>query len=256
MQTVTFGKIHELSYSMKESLRALKTNIQFCGDDVQTIIITSTIPDEGKSTVTMDLGRSLTESGKRVLIIDTDMRKSVLVGRMRASSTHGEVLGLSHFLSGQRKMDEVLYATEISKLFIVFAGPSVPNPTEILEKKYFDELLAFGKQHFDYILLDCAPLGAAIDAAVIAKKCDAAILVVAQGMATGRMINGAIKQLEASGVKILGAVLNKVKMKKGSYGKYYGNYYGGYYGNYYGNYGKTPENNTKKEKTEIEDLFQ
>lgn len=114
---------------------------------------------------------------------------------------------------------------------MVFAGPSVPNPTEILEKKYFEELLKFGREHFNYIIIDCAPLGAAIDAAVVAKYCDGAVLVVAQGMAGARMILNVKKQLEASGVKILGAVLNKVKMKKKNYD---GGYYGGYYGSYYG----------------------
>lgn len=236
METVKFGKLKTQSYTMKESLRALKTNIQFCGDDVKTILITSAVPNEGKSTVAMDLARSLTESGKRVLLIDTDMRKSVFVGRLRASSsTGGEIYGLSHYLSGQRKLEEVLYGTEIPRLFAIFAGPSVPNPTEILEKKYFEELLAFAREHFNYIILDCAPIGAAIDAAVVAKHCDGAILVIAQGMASARLILSVKKQLEASGVKILGAVLNKVKMKKNSYeGGYYGSYYGSYYGTYYG----------------------
>jgi capsular exopolysaccharide synthesis family protein len=221
---------------MKESLRALKTNIQFCGDDIRTILITSAVPNEGKSTVSLDLARSLTESGKRVLLIDTDMRKSVFVGRLRAqASSGGEICGLSHYLSGQKKLEDVLYGTDIPRLFMIFAGPSVPNPTEILEKKYFEELLQFGREHFHYIILDCAPIGAAIDAAVVAKYCDGALLVVAQGMASGRMILNVKKQLEASGVKILGAVLNKVKMKKSSYeGGYYGGYYGSYYGSYYG----------------------
>ena len=99
--------------------------------------------------------------------------------------------------------------------------------TEILEKNYFDELLKFGREHFNYIIMDCAPLGAAIDAAVVAKHCDGAILVVAQGMASGRMILSAKKQLEVSGVRILGAVLNKVKAKKNGHANgYYGNYYG------------------------------
>lgn len=237
MQSVSLGQVKEQSYTMKESLRALKTNIQFCGDDIQTILITSSIPNEGKSTVTMDLGRSLTESGKRVLLIDTDMRKSVLIGRLRAKNAGGgEIYGLSHFLSGQKKLEDVLYATNIPKLFMLFAGPSVPNPTEILDKKYFAELMEFARTHFDYVLLDCAPLGAAIDAAVIAKHCDGAILVIAQGTASGRMIMGAKRQLETSGVRILGAVLNKVKMKKMGYGSYYGGYYGGYYGSYYGSY--------------------
>lgn len=236
MESVVLGSIKEHSYTMKESLRALKTNLQFCGDDIKTILVTSSVPDEGKSTVSMDLARSLTESGKSVLVVDTDMRKSVLVGRLRVKAANGEVFGLSHYLSGQRKLNEVLYATDVKRLFMVFAGPSVPNPTEILEKKYFEELIEFGKEHFDYVILDCAPIGAAIDAAVVAKHCDGAILVISQGGASSRMIQGVKKQLEASGVRILGAVLNKVRMKKNGYGGYYGRYYGGYYGSYYGNY--------------------
>lgn len=238
MKSVTFGKLKSQQYAMKESLRALKTNIQFCGDDIKTIVVTSALPNEGKSTVTLDLARSLTESGKRVLLIDTDMRKSVYVGRLRVTPSEGsEIFGLSHFLSGQKKLEDVLYATEIPNMFMIFAGPSVPNPTEILEKQYFEDLLKFAKDHFNYVLLDCAPIGAAIDAAVIAKHCDGAILVIAQGMASGRLIQNVKKQLEASGVRVLGAVLNKVKLnKKNSYdGSYYGGYYGGYYGDYYGN---------------------
>ncbi len=188
MELVKFGKLKEQSYTMKESLRALKTNIQFCGDDIRTLLVTSSVPNEGKSTVALDLARSLTESGNRVLFIDTDMRKSVLAGRL-------------------------------------------PNPTEILEKKYFQELLNFGKEHFNYIIIDCAPIGAAIDAAVVAKYCDGAIIVIGQGMASARMIQSVKKQLEASGVRILGAVLNKVNNKKNSHvSGYYGNYYGSYYG--------------------------
>ena len=247
METVKFGQIKEQSYTMKESLRALKTNIQFCGDDVKTILITSAVPNEGKSTVAMDLARSLTESGKRVLLIDSDMRKSVFVGRLQAQASNGgEICGLSHYLSGQRRLEDVMYGTEIPRLFMIFAGPSVPNPTEILEKKYFAELLKFGKEHFNYILIDCAPLGATIDAAVVAKYCDGAILVIAQGMASSRLISNVKKQLEASGVKILGAVLNKVKVKKSCYeGSYYGGYYGSYYGTYYAGEGQIEKRKSK-----------
>lgn len=239
MKTVRFGKLKKQSYTMKESLRALKTNIQFCGDDIRTLLLTSAMPNEGKSTVTLDLARSLTESGKRVLLIDTDMRKSVYVGRLRAAPTDGsEIYGLSHFLSGQKRLEDVLYGTEIPGLYMIFAGPSVPNPTEILEKNYFQDLLKFASEHFNYVLLDCAPIGAAIDAAVIAKYCDGAILVVAQGMASGRMLQNVKKQLEVSGVRVLGVVLNKVRMKKNGY---YGGYYGRYYGSYYGTEKKDEE---------------
>ncbi len=242
METIELCNIRKNSYTKTESLRALKTNLQFCGDDVKTILFTSSVPDEGKSTVTFDLARSLTESGKSVLMIDTDMRKSVLVGRLRAKTVgKEEIQGLSHYLSGQKKLTDVLYATQIPKLFMIFAGPSVPNPTEILEKRYFAELMDFARGQFDYVLIDCAPIGAAIDAAIVAKHCDGAVLVVAQGVANSRMINSVKKQLEASGVRILGAVLNKVKMENSHYGKYYGRYYGNYYGSYYGNYYRKSE---------------
>ena len=243
MQTVHLKNIKKQGYTMKESLRALKTNIQFCGDDNRVILITSSIPNEGKSTVSFELARSLTESGKKVLLIDTDMRKSVLVGRFRAVAENGEIKGLSHYLSGMNKMEDVVYVTDIDRLFMVFAGPSVPNPTEILEKVYFKELIEFGRKFFDYVLVDCAPIGAAIDAAVVAKQCDGAVLVVGQGMSKARMIKGVLKQLEASGIRILGVVLNKVKMnKKGyGYGYHYGYGYGYGYGSAYGSYGNESE---------------
>ena len=230
MNSVELTSLKKHSYTLTESLRALRTNIQFCGDDVKTILFTSAMPDEGKSTVVMDLARSIAEADKRVLVIDTDMRKSLLIGRLRAH-TEGEekIYGLSHYLSGQQSMDKVFCSTNVPNLFMVFLGPSVPNPMEILEKEYFSRLIAFARDHFDYVLVDCAPIGAAIDAAVIGRKCDAAVLVVAQGQVSSRMINSVKKQLEVSGVRILGAVMNKVNMKKNSY---YGKYYGSYYGNY------------------------
>ncbi len=232
METVKFKALRTQSYTLKESLRALKTNIQFCGDDIKTILLTSAVPNEGKSTVVMDLARSITDSKKSVLIIDADIRKSVLAGRLGAHiESKKELVGLSHYLSGQKQIGEVLYATEIPRLYMIFAGPNVPNPTEMLDKQYFDDLLEFAKDQFDYILIDCPPIGAAIDAAVIATRCDGAIIVVAQGGVSSRMIQNVKKQLDNAGVRILGAVLNKVKMQKNRYyGKYYGNYYGSYYG--------------------------
>ena len=102
MQTVEFTKISPMSSTMRESLRALRTNIQFCGDDIRTILFTSTVPNEGKSTVVLDLARSIGESGKHVLLIDTDMRKSVIMQEYSVkSAAHRQILGLSHYLSGQ-----------------------------------------------------------------------------------------------------------------------------------------------------------
>ncbi|MGN0435513.1 MAG: CpsD/CapB family tyrosine-protein kinase [Wujia sp.] len=233
MENITLKNVKDFSYSMKEALRALKKNVQFCGDDVKVIVFTSPMPNEGKSTLTFNLARSLSESGKSILLIDTDMRKSVLVGRLRAKTNNREeIMGLSHYLSGQCSLSEVVYKTQIAKLCMIFAGPSVPNPTEILEKKYFGDMIASAREQFDYVLIDCAPIGAAIDAAVVAKHADGTVIVTSQGQTERSMLAYTKKQLDMAGVKILGAVLNRVKMEKGHYGKYYGNYYGSYYGNY------------------------
>ena len=116
MESIELQNVRKNSYAKTESLRALKTNLQFCGDDVKTILVTSSLPNEGKSTVTFDLARSLTESGKSVLLIDTDMRKSVLVGRLRAKTVKkSEIQGLSHYLSGQKKLTDVLYVYDFCR---------------------------------------------------------------------------------------------------------------------------------------------
>jgi capsular exopolysaccharide synthesis family protein len=237
MGTITIKNVNEFSHAKKESLRAIKTNIQFCGDDIKVIMFTSSMPDEGKSTIALDLSISFTDSGKKVLLIDTDMRGSVMVGHLQAKTEDGrKIVGLSHYLSGQCTLEDALYTTDIPNLSIIFSGPSVPNPTEILEKKYFDDLISYARERYDYILIDCAPLGAVIDAAVVAKHCDGAVIVVAQGVAGSRAIFNTKRQLDATSVRILGVILNKVKQEKHHYGKYYGRYYGRYYGAYYGKY--------------------
>ncbi len=250
MQSVEFTKLNDMSSSMRESLRALRTNIQFCGDDIRTILFTSTVPDEGKSTVVLDLARSIGEYGKHVLVVDTDMRKSVIIKEYSVrSSSHRQIFGLSHYLSGQNKLEDVLYQTNMPHVDIVFAGRSVPNPTEILGKKYFTDLLDYGRSHYDYVLLDCAPVTAAIDAVLEAHYCDGAVLVISQGEVSSRVIMDAKNQLVSSGVRILGAVLNKVRMEGSRYGhyygRYYGSYYGRYYGKYYGHYGNTDESSSE-----------
>lgn len=233
MKRVIIENQPELSYSVKESLRAIRTNIQFCGSDFKSILITSATPGEGKSTVTFEVAKSLAELDKKVLFVDTDIRKSVLVKRLSVKTEDKTRLkGLSHFLSGQNTINDVMYSTDISNLYTIFAGPSVPNATEIFENRNFTSLMQAAREKFDYIVLDTAPITAAIDSSLIAKFCDGAILVVEPEANPTRLINRCVKQLSASGIKILGVILNKVQYKKNNY---YGKYYGSYYGNYYGN---------------------
>lgn len=237
---VQFEKKKELDFKTNEAYKTLRTNIRFSGDDVKVIALTSSVPNEGKSAVSFNLANSLAEDDKRVLYIDADIRKSVTVVRYGVDI---ETKGLSHYLTGQSKLEEVIYETNVNNFSIVFTGQSAPNPSELLGNQRFKDLIAYAREHYDYVIIDCPPLGSVIDAAIVAKECDGAIIVIETDNASYKIVQRVKKQLEQSGCKILGAVLNKVEMggKGYGYGKgYYGNYYGKYYGNY-GEYGKDKE---------------
>lgn len=236
MQKITFQKINELDYRANESYKTLRTNIQFCGDDIKVIMATSCTPNEGKSSVCFNLSRSLAENGKKVVLLDTDLRKSVLAGRYKIGEA---VDGLSHYLSGQKKLEDVLYNTNVEGMDIIFSGKVPPNPVELLGHQRFDRVMGKLKESYDFIIIDSPPLGSVIDSAVIAPKCDGVILVIENNAISYKFAQDVKQQLDKTNCRILGAVLNKVVMdKKRYYGRYYGKYYGRYYGKYYGNYGE------------------
>lgn len=224
MQTVTLKNITK-DYRSNEAYKTLRTNLEFSGSDNKAIVLTSSTPNEGKSTVSIGLALALVESGKRVLFVDADLRKSVLVGRHRVTE---EVKGLSHYLSGQADLNDVICRTQEAGLFVIFAGVIPPNPSELLGQKRFAHLIENAKANYDYVIIDAPPLGSVIDAAVISKVCDASVLVVAAKSVSYKFVRTVKEQLEKTGCPILGVVLNKVDMKQN---KYYGKYYGNYYGN-------------------------
>ncbi|MBO6016022.1 MAG: CpsD/CapB family tyrosine-protein kinase, partial [Lachnospiraceae bacterium] len=139
-KTLQIEKLKELDYAKKEAYNSLRTNLQFCGDDIKTILLTSCTPNEGKSTIAMMLGQSIADSGQKVLVIDADLRKSVLVGR-HGIKGESEIKGLSHYLSGQEKLESVIYNTNIKNMDMILAGPVAPNPTRLLGNKYFEKLI-------------------------------------------------------------------------------------------------------------------
>ena len=223
MQEITLRNITK-DYRSNEAYKTLRTNIEFSGADNKVIVLTSCTPDEGKSTVSLGLAMSLAEGGKKVLFIDADLRKSVLAGRHRVTE---EVKGLSHFLSGQAEVEETMYKTQEEGLVVMFAGVVPPNPSELLGSDRFRELISRTKKEYDYVIIDAPPLGSVIDAAVIARACDASVLVVAANTVSYKFVRTVKSQMEKTDCPILGVVLNKVNMKQNKYyGKYYGNYYG------------------------------
>lgn len=230
MINITLNHVEKLNAKMNEAYKQLRTNIIFCGDDIKTIAITSCMANEGKSEVSFNLVKSLAETGKRVVLVDADIRKSVLFSRHQADKA---VNGLGHYLAGLDKLDNILCQTNIKNVYMIFAGKSVPNPSELLSSSKFSAMISSLKKVFDYIIIDCPPLGAVIDAAVIASHADGAVMVIENNRISYKTAQKIKGQLSKSGCRILGAVLNKVDLdKKGYYGKYSGYY--GHYGGYYG----------------------
>lgn len=209
-------------YRSNEAYKTLRTNIEFSGTENKVIVLTSSTPNEGKSTVSLGLSEALAESGKSVLFIDADLRKSVLRGRHRVT---GELKGLSHYLSGKESLENVIYRTQEPGLYMIFAGVVPPNPSELLGGARFEKMIQQAREEYDYVIIDAPPLGSVIDAAVIAKFCDASVLVVASKQVSYKFVRTVRDQLEKTGCPILGVILNKVDMKQNKYyGKYYGNY--------------------------------
>ena len=205
-------------YGFDEAIKTLRTNVQFCGTGVRVVMLTSSVPDEGKSDLSFSLTVSMAQIGKKVLFIDADIRKSVFHARYRPDI---EMVGLSQYLSGQNEMDEIIYKTNYENLSIIIAGPYSPNASELLEESLFTGLLTFARQVFDYVFIDTPPMAALIDGAIIARRCDGAILVIESGAVSYKLVQRVKGQLEKSGCRILGTVLNKDKnSQKGYYSNY------------------------------------
>lgn len=212
----------KLDYFYEEALKTLRTNIQYIGKDIKSILFTSCFPNEGKSDVTMQLARELGNMNKKVIFVDTDIRKSALLSRYQVQK---DVYGLSHFLSGQVNAGKIVYSTNYSNLDIIVSGPVAPNPSELLEEKLFGTLIEALKVKYDYVLLDTPPIRSVTDAAVVAKRCDGAVLVIESEAVSYRTVQKAKEQLEKTDCRILGAVLNKVDTKRDKYYSKYDYYY-------------------------------
>ena len=213
----------EKGFLYEESMRMLRTNLQFSGGNLRVILFTSSIQDEGKSETSLQLAISFAKLDKKVLYVDADMRKSVFTTRYQIKEN---VQGLSQYLSGQNTED-IVYKTNIKNMDVVFAGPYAPNPAELLYENKLDEFIKKQRLQYDYIIIDAPPLANIVDAAVIGRCVDGAVIVVKSATVSQRMVKRVKDQLEKVNCKIIGAVLNGVEMKKNSYHyKYYGDYYG------------------------------
>ena len=227
MKKVTMNLPEVKDYRLTEGLNQLKTNLAFCGKDIKVITITSSVQNEGKSSVAFDLSKTMAEGGKKILMVDADLSKSVLAAKYHIQ---GIDKGLSHYLTGQAEIEDIIYETETEGFYLSVAGPLSPDPTSLLDSDQFQKFIDKVREDYDYVIIDAPPLGVVIDAAIIGKYCDGAVLVIEQGVIKRKVVQDVIKQLKRGKVRILGAVLNKVDERIGAYGAYDYKYSYSYYG--------------------------
>lgn len=205
-----------------EAYRTIRTNIEFSGIDtkIKTMVITSTLPNEGKSTVTANLGVSMATAGKKTLIIDGDLRNPTQHKIFNIST----VLGLTNILMDDSLVLESMLTSPHPNLYVLTSGPLPPNPAELLGSERMRKFIYEMSLTFDMILIDTPPVLVVADAAITASYLDGVVLVAASGSATKERMVSAKDQLTKVKANLLGVILNKVPSGNGTY--YYNYYYG------------------------------
>lgn len=221
MEKIVVSSFVPKEHRVNEALKTLRTNLMFSGPSVRVIGLTSFGPGEGKTTLSLQTAIAFAQLGKRVLLVDADLRKSVLAGQLRIRN---KVEGLSHYLSGLANVRDLLQETDIPGLYVMLAGMRVPNSTELLGSENFARLIPALKEVFDYVIVDTAPVGQVIDCALMAPHLDGVALVVDATKNSYKLERRVKNQLEKSGGKLLGVILNQADVSLG--GGYYGRYYG------------------------------
>ncbi len=247
MKKVKIGTMPTLPYAVEEAVNRLRINISFLGKDVRKIMVVSTIPNEGKSFVTMQLWQQMAKAESKSVLVDLDLRKSVMTDVYDIVADKKEkIQGTSYVLANDVPWEEAVYHTNLEYGDILPNTDNVVNPSMLLESSRFQEMLEYLKKNYRYVFVDSPPLDLVSDGERIASLCDGAILVVRGGETSKRLVANSIRQLERAGCPLLGIVLNRVESSKsGYYYKRYGGryYYGKYYGKKYGDntyyYGKS-----------------
>lgn len=205
-----------------EAIRTLRTNLQFTfvDNDVKVVLVTSSIPGEGKSFISANLSGAFALSNMKVLLIDCDLRK----GRQNKIFDIKEEKGLSNLLLDDIKnYKKYVHKTEVDNLFVLPGGIVPPNPSELLASDKNQDLLNLLKKEYDLIIMDCPPVNAVTDALVLAKLADEVVIVSAYKKTPMDLLVTTKKLLENSGAKIAGVVVNQMKQNKNKY--YYNKYY-------------------------------
>jgi succinoglycan biosynthesis transport protein ExoP len=212
---------HPMS-SVAENCRTIRTNLMFAGaTPLRVICVSSANPQEGKTTVTANLAISIAQSGKRVLVVDTDMRRPRV---HRAFGVSGK-RGITSVIVGELSLDEAIQDSGIPNLSVMACGPVPPNPAELLHRARFAEILKEVRERYDMVIFDTPPLSAVADAAVLAPQVDGMLVVVRANSTTRDAVHVVLRQMRTVGARVIGGVMNAIDPRAGERDPHY-YYYG------------------------------
>jgi succinoglycan biosynthesis transport protein ExoP len=205
--------------SIAEACRAIRTNLLFMTPDrpLRTMLVTSSGPREGKSTTVINTGITMAQSGSRVLLVDTDMRRPRL---HKAFGVPNEI-GVSSVIVGEATLGEIVKSTEVPNLFVAPCGPIPPNPAELFHAKAFQDLIDAALERFDRVIFDSPPVNAVADPLVLSTRVDGVLLVFRASETQRALAQRAVRALRAVQAKLLGGIVNDVDIDDSRYGSYY-----------------------------------
>ncbi|ADL50329.1 CpsD/CapB family tyrosine-protein kinase [Clostridium cellulovorans] len=209
---------------ISETYRTLRTNIQYANidGDLRSIIITSSSPSEGKSTTVANLAIATAQTGKKILIIDADLRKPSVHKKFGISNQ----LGLTNVLTEQCEIFSAIQKSEVRNLYILASGPIPPNPSELLGSKKMQNLLDLLKSKFDMVIIDTPPVLAVTDSQILSTEVDGVILVAVYGKTDKKALIKAKERLDKVDANLLGSILTRVPANSKNGSSYYYYYYG------------------------------
>ena len=206
----------------RNAAQTLLANIQFASVDapLRSIVVTSAVPNEGKTTIAIELARAMASAGLQTLLVECDMRRRTLAGKLNAHLPNGLYAALA-----KKVPFSECYSTIEDHLMFIDSEPHIPNPPSLISSERFQEFHDFMCEQFDYIVFDTPPVTAFVDAAVLSSIADGTVLVIRERFAKKQEVQSAYDQLVKAGANVVGVAMNCCKEEKGSY--YYSYYENG-----------------------------